>query len=214
MNRTAYYERLKDLARAERTTHGLTTPRVTLSDLRRIYKIYQIHIDLWPGKLRALKGAYFSDICGATVMIAKSLPVEQRIFTMGHELKHHLTDREIGVSYCDQSNRGEPIEIGAEIFAAELIFPEQDFAAALEAMGVIYGHCDARAIVLLKDRSRTTLSYTSLAKRAEWLGFAPEQSLQRVRWKKLAEEILGEPVYKRVLRYRALRKARDAQRLP
>jgi Zn-dependent peptidase ImmA (M78 family) len=204
VNRTAYYERLKALARAERAKHRLTTRRVMLSDLRAIYRAYGITIDLWPGKLRDLRGAYFSDGCGTSVMIAKRLPPEQRIFTMAHELKHHLTDHAIGASYCDPSNASEPIEIGAEIFAAEFIFPEQDFADALTEMGVAHGRCDAEAIVRLKDRTRTTLSYTSLAKRAEWLGFAPTGSLRTVRWKILAEELLGEPVYKRILRRRRL----------
>ncbi|MHB8732279.1 MAG: ImmA/IrrE family metallo-endopeptidase [bacterium] len=175
-----------------------------LSDLRGIYRIYGIKIDLWPRRLRDLRGAYFNDGCGASVMIAKALPTEQRIYTMAHELKHHLVDRGIGASYCDPSNASKRIEIGAEIFAAEFIFPERDFADTLIGMGVVHGRCDAEAIVRLKDRTRTTLSYTSLAKRAEWMDFALTGSLQAVRWKTLAEELLGEPVYKQILRRRKL----------
>lgn len=202
MNRTVYYEGLKVLARAERAKHGLTSPRVMLSDLRLIYTNYEIRIDLWPGKLRHLRGVYLSDDCGVTVMIAKRMPTEQRIITMAHELKHHLADRQIGASYCDPSNDSEPIEIGAEIFAVEFIFPEEDFAETFAEMGIARGECGAEAIIHLKDRTRTTLSYTALAKRAEWMGFAPTGSLQGVRWKILAEDLLGEPLYKRIQRYR------------
>ncbi len=202
MNRTVYYEKLKVLARKERAKHGLTTPRVMLSDLRRIYRVYGIQIDLWPHKLRSLRGAYLFDECGATVMVSKHLPREPRIFTLAHELKHHLTDRDLGSSYCDASNESEPIEIGAEIFAAELIFPEQDFAEALRDMGVRVGECTPERIIYLRERTETTMSYTSLAKRAEWMGFAPRGMLQGVRWRKLAESLLGEPLYKRIQRHR------------
>ena len=209
MNRTEYYEHLKKLARAVRVEYGLTTARVTLSDLRRIYAAHDIRVDLWSHPLKNLRGAYFNDDYGASVLISKRLPSEQRIFTMSHELKHHLADRERGLSYCDPSNERAPIEVGAEIFAAELIFPEPDFAAALEKMGVELGECTPETIVHLKQRESTTLSYTSLAKRAEWMGFAPSGSLQGVRWKTLAEDLLGEPIYKRIQRYRSRRDRRS-----
>lgn len=206
MNRRAYYEKLKALARAERDKHGFTTPRVMLADLRRIYGVYGIRIDLWQGNLRHLRGAYLNDECGPTVMVAKSLPREPRIFTMAHELKHHLVDRGLDLWYCDQSNESEPIEIGAEIFAAELIFPEQDFASALQDMGVDLGACTAQTVVHLKDRTQTTLSYASLAKRAEWMGYAATGAFRGVRWKTLEEELLGVPLYKQIRRKRHMRR--------
>jgi Zn-dependent peptidase ImmA (M78 family) len=136
VNRPAYYEELKALARQVRREHHLGTPRVLRSDLRRLYRAYGIQIDLWPHKFRALRGAYFDDELGPTVMLARQLPPEPLIFTMAHELKHHLVDRGRGLAYCAATNEREPLEIGAEIFAAELIFPEQDFVAALLALGV------------------------------------------------------------------------------
>ena len=87
-------------------------------------------------------------------------------------------------------------EIGAEIFAAELIFPDSDFSGQLCAMGVAAGRCSAEDIVRLKDDTGTTLSYSSLAKRAEIMGFAAPGSLVNVRWRVLAEAMLGEPLYK------------------
>ncbi len=131
------------------------------------------------------------------MVVAAHLPLEPRIFTMAHELKHHLVDRGRRFSYCGPSNEREPIEIGAEIFAAELIFPEHDFVETLRRMGVSQGECTPEVLVRLKNECGTTLSYSGLAKRSEFLRYAPSGSLKRVRWKKLEEEIFGKPLYKR-----------------
>ncbi len=202
MSRFAYYQEMKALARQVRAAHDLTTPRVLRSDLRRIYKHHGIRIDMWPHRFKRLRGAYFFDDLGATVMLVRGLPPDPMVFTMGHELKHHLADRGTGLTYCDASNENEPIEIGAEVFAAELIFPEQDFIDRLGQMGVARGSCSAEDLVRLKRQTGTTLSYAGLAKRAEFLGFATAGSLARVRWKKLEEQMFGEPLYKQLLRKR------------
>jgi Zn-dependent peptidase ImmA (M78 family) len=196
MIRSHYYNELKELARSVRDAYGLTTPRVTRSDLRRIYRDQGIKIDLWPHKFRKLRGAYFNDEDGATVMLAKGLPEDPMVFTMGHELKHHLRDAGISLSYCDPSNESEPIEIGAEVFAAELIYPEDAFAADMIARNIGFGKCTPADLVRLKRETRTTLSYTGLAKRAEFLGFSNSGALAGVKWKKLEEEIYGVPFYK------------------
>lgn len=193
---------MKVLAREVRSDFGLNSPRVMKSDLRKIYKHFGIRVDLWPYRLREMRGAYFNDEYGPSVVIAKNLPDDPRIFTMAHELKHHLVDRELTLSYCGPDNETEPIEIGAEIFAAELIYPEQDFAEHLLELGVQYGACSAETLVRLKRETRTTLSYTGLAKRAVFMGFAQKGSLDGVQWKKLEESIYGEPIYK-VLRRRS-----------
>jgi hypothetical protein len=132
-------------------------------------------------------------------MLYKGLPEDPMVFTMGHELKHHLADSEFSLSYCDPSNQSEPIEIGAEVFAAELIYPEEEFASDLQAMGISMGRCTPEAIVRLKHSTRTTLSYAGLVKRAEFLGFATSGVLQGVKWKKLEESIFGPPLYKQIL---------------
>lgn len=202
MNRSAYYNAMKELARATRLRYGLTTPRVQRSHLRSIYRDEGIRIDLWPHRLREVRGAYFGDDLGPTVMLVRGLPEDPMVFTMAHELKHHLVDRETTVAYCSQRNANEHIEIGAEVFAAELIFPEQDFAQALAASGVSAGTCSPEALVRLKHDTRTTLSYTGLAKRAVFMGFAESGTLDNVRWKKLEEQLFGEPFYKKLLRRR------------
>ena len=202
MTRSEYYEALKNLAREKRAQYGLQTARVLRSDLRRIYRDEGITIDLWPYKLRKLRGAYVNDELGPAVLLTKGLPADPMVFTMGHELKHHFVDRDLSLSYCDPSNESNPIEIGAEVFAAELIYPERDFETDLEAMGIAKGSCASEHLVRLKHDTRTTLSYTGLAKRAEFLGFAARHSLARVRWKILEEQIYGEPLYKRIRRRR------------
>ena len=202
MNRSDYYNQLKDIARATRAKYGLTTPRVQKSHLRAIYRDQGIRIDLWPHRLREVRGAYFNDECGPSVMLTKGLPEDPMVFTMAHELKHHLVDQNLPLVYCGDCNVTQHIEIGAEIFAAEFIFPELDFVNLLAANGITAGACTPEAIVRLKHDTRTTLSYSGLAKRAMFFGLAPAGSLDKIRWKKLEEQIYGEPRYKMLLRRR------------
>ena len=203
MFRSQYYNDLKQLAREVRQEYGLNSARVLRSDLRRIYSDQGIHIDLWPHKLRRLRGAYFNDELGPTVMLCKGLPEDPMVFTMAHELKHHIADSGVSLSYCDPSNQSAPIEIGAEVFAAELIYPEALFSSDLTAMGIGPGSCTPEVIVRLKRETRTTLSYAGLVKRAEFLDFAAEGSLGNVKWKKLEESIYGVPFYKKIRARRA-----------
>jgi len=159
--------------------------------MRRIYFRNGIEIDLWPYRLRNLRGAFICDELGTTVMLAKNLPQDPMVFTMAHELKHFYKDRDLGVSYCDQSNITKTLEIGAEIFAAELIFPDRDFTAQLNKMRIRKDQCLPRTLVELKHRTKTTLSYAGLAIKAERLRFAPANSLTKVKtWRKL-ERLYG-----------------------
>jgi Zn-dependent peptidase ImmA (M78 family) len=202
MSRSDYYAGMKGLARETRAQYGLTSPRVLRSDLRRIYRAEGIRIDLWPHKLKKLRGAYINDELGPTVMLAKGLPQDPMVFTMGHELKHHLADSDSSLSYCDAGNQSDPVEIGAEVFAAELIYPDDDFCRDINRMGIGAGQCTPEVLVRLKHESRTTLSYAGLAKRAEFLGYAGVGSLAKIKWKKIEEEIYGEPIHKWLQRRR------------
>ncbi len=117
----------------------------------------------------------------------------------------HISDFELvksGASACVITEDNDYIEKGAEIFAAEFIYPEDDFVAHLADRSIGLGQCTAEDIVQLKRQTGTTLSYTSLGKRADILGYAPRASLDKVRWIKLEETLFGEPVYKRIQRYR------------
>ena len=191
MNRQAYYEELKLLARQVRAEHGLCSPRVLASDLRRIYNRHGIVIDSWPYRLRHLRGAFINDHLGTTVMLASGLPQDPMVFTMAHELKHFFRDRDLGVYYCDQSNLSREVEVGAEIFAAELLFPDQDFIKHMRLLSVGRDQSLPKTLVHLKRKTRTTLSYAGLAIKAERLGYAPACSLTKIKtWRKL-EELYG-----------------------
>jgi len=192
VNQQAYYEDLKQLARQVRAEFGLRSPRVVESDLRRIYEKNGIVIDDWPYRLRNLRGAFICDHLGTTVMLASGLPQDPKVFTMAHELKHYYRDRHLGISYCDQSNLGKTLEIGAEIFAAELLFPDKDFMAHMRLLRVGVNQCLPKTLVRIKQKTRTTLSYAGLAIKAERLGYAPPRSLTTIKtWRKF-EEIYGE----------------------
>lgn len=206
MTRSSYYEELKILARRIRAEHGLVTSKVTLTDMRRIYKSYGIKIKLWHGPLKKVRGAFVNDDLGPEVMVYAKLPPEQRIFTLAHELKHFLVDQK--PAGASEGVEADMIEIGAEVFAAELIYPEEVFARDIAADGVTQSNFTPEAIVRLKRTTGTTMSFTALGKRAEFLGLTEKGSLSKVQWKKLDELVHGEPEYKRIRRYlnaRALR---------
>lgn len=191
MNTQSYYEDLRQLARQVRAENGLSTPRVTVSDLQRIYARNGIVVDEWPYRFRNLRGAFINDDLGPTVMVAKGLPQDPMVFTMAHELKHFFRDRDLGISYCDLTNLNKSIEVGAEIFAAELIFPDRDFAGHMQRLGVRMNQCLPKTLIQLKRQTRTTLSYAGLAIKAERLGFAPSHSLTTIKtWRKL-EAVYG-----------------------
>lgn len=186
MNTQRYYEDLKLLARQVRAENGLSSPRVLPSDLMRIYAKHGIEVDEWPYRFRNLRGAFINDDLGTTVMLAKGLPQDPMVFTMAHELKHFFRDRDLGISYCDQSNLNKSIEVGAEIFAAELIFPDRDFVSHMTRMGIRSNQCLPKNLIQLKRQTGTTLSYAGLAIKAERLGFAPSYSLTTIKtWRKL-----------------------------
>lgn len=209
MSRSEYYEEMKALARRIRSKHGLNTLRVQRSHLRQIYKEYGIQFDLWPrkgappaAKLKSLRGAFFNDEFGTTIMINRFLPDAPAIFTMGHELKHFLADRDSGTLWCGDNNQNEEIEIGAEVFAAELMFPDRDFAEFMVQMGVRKEGCTPEVLVRLKHETEATLSYAGLVKKAEFLGFASPGSFGGAKWEQLEKQIYGEPYYKQIQRHR------------
>lgn len=193
MNVQRYYEDLKALARQVRAEHGLHSLRVLPRDLMKIYDQYGITIDLWPYRFRNLRGAFINDRLGMTVMLAKGLPQDPMVFTMAHELKHFFRDRDLGISYCDRSNLNKSLEVGAEIFAAELLFPDRDFVAYMNMVGIRRDQCLPKTLIHLKQKTGTTLSYAGLAIKAERLGFAPAHSLTTIKtWRKL-EAVYGDP---------------------
>lgn len=191
MRRYDYYESLKKLARKVRAKYGLTTPRVLRSDMRRIYDDRGIHLDV-RNLGSKIRGAYFNDDCGVHVVISEALPEDPAVFTMAHELKHDLEDKDAALSLCTNKNESDPIEIGAEIFAAEMLFPEPDFIEAMKSMQVKPGKCTPEHLVRLKATSQTTLSYEGLKKRALWLKFATVGAFANVTsWSAIHRRLFG-----------------------
>lgn len=180
-----YYAEMRELAREARNRYGLETRRVELSDLQRIYRAEGIKLHIWPGEFTKLRGAYFNDKYGVHVMLMKGLRKDAMVFTMAHELKHHLFDSDLK-PYSDwRLGLPNPIEVGAEIFAAELIYPEASFRSDLKRMGIRRGACSVKAILRLKRETGTTLPYKLLAERAVTMGFASRKAFRSRNWRRL-----------------------------
>lgn len=181
----SYYAEMQALAREVRKRYGLRTPRVELSDLEKICDVAGAKLDIWPGEFRRLRGAYFNDMYGAHVMVMKGLGRDAMVFTIAHELKHHLFDANLK-PYSDwHLSVPDPLEVGAEIFAAELIYPETNFRSDLKRMGVRRGTSPVETIVQLKRETGTTLPHTVLADRAVKMGFASQKVFYRRDWRTL-----------------------------
>ena len=137
MSRHAYYEELKALAREKRALHGVDTAAFGLREVRGIYRAEGVKIDSWPLPHR-VKALYMAGEDDPSVAIQPKLPDEPKLFALVHELKHHYADRpllETGLTHCGDYNENELIEKGAEVFAAEFIYPEAEFAADIAALG-------------------------------------------------------------------------------
>lgn len=198
-NRNEYYNLIKHKAKEIRGKYNLNGPRILPGQIKNILLEEGVkEVKLWKD-FKRIRGAYLLNKDGsATVGINDNLPRDPKAFTMAHELKHHLMDKDLGQIFCSLSNVSEEIEIGAEIFAAELIYPEQLFLDHLLLMGINKDNFEPRHIVDLKKGNDTTLSYQALAKRAMLLRIAVKGSLDNIKWKKLEEDIYGLPYYKKV----------------
>jgi Zn-dependent peptidase ImmA (M78 family) len=194
--RYEYYQELKALAREIREKYQLGDCRILPSTLRKILLEEGVdHIDLRPFK--NVRGLYISDQNGASVAVNKSLPRDPKAFTLGHELKHHLLDSAAGPLHCDDMNTSEKIEIGAEVFAAELLFPEEMFENFMREMQITRGLCTPEDLVRIKLQTDTTLSYAGLCKRACYLQYAAPEIFDNVRWRDLERTILFRHSYSR-----------------
>lgn len=193
-----YYKTLKSLARDQRSIFQLHTSNIGRREFRAMYKQYGIKLHLWPkpgfsgGKLGHLRGAYLNIDGDLHVMVDRSLPDDPYLFTLAHEIKHHLCDSQLARSFCHDDNVKEAIEIGAEVFAAELLYPEAEFSRDLDMLGVEKGQCTQRDLVQLKHDSGTSLSYTGLRKRAVNFGYAPP-SIDNRGWKQIEFAMYGLP---------------------
>lgn len=183
MKNTGYYYEMRELAQEVRARHAIEGPDVSMREMWKIYRVEGIAELYFRHGFKQLRGAYFNDENGVTVLLAGGLPDEPTIFTMAHELKHHLVDSDAGTVLCRSDEQTQRIEIGAEVFAAELIYPEKDFVYDLfRLLRGMPQTINPEVLVELKRKTETTLSYAALAKRSVLLGLADESVFKDVRW--------------------------------
>jgi Zn-dependent peptidase ImmA (M78 family) len=197
MSRRAYYEELLQLAREKRLEHGVNTAAFGLREVRAIYKGEGIRLDHWPLPYK-IKALYMCDDDCPSVALQQSIPYEPKLFALIHELKHHYCDRAAlgtGVIHCGDYDANELIEKGAEVFAAEFIYPEAEFAEDLQRLGVTIR--DASHVVEVKRSCKAKVSYTFICKRLERLGCITSGQFGGVQFQKLEEQIYGVPFYRR-----------------
>jgi Zn-dependent peptidase ImmA (M78 family) len=196
VSRQTYYEDLKNLAQEKRSAYEVNTSAFGLREVRRIYKKESIHLDIWPLP-RRLKALYMCSDGAVSVAVQKTLPYEPKLFALVHELKHHYRDQEAlasGTIACGDYNANELIEKGAEVFAAEFIYPEQEFANRIRALEITTWAPEQ--IVRLKRNCGAHVSYMFLCKRLERLHLILPGQFQRVQFRKLEERIYGIPFYR------------------
>ena len=196
---SAYLNDLKLFARQLREQHAITTNGLNLTAVTKIYKAEGITIDRWDLKPR-IRAVYMCDENDPSVLINKKLPKEPRLFAMVHELKHHFRDRaslELGQIPCGDYNANRDIEIGAEVFAAEFIFPEAEFIGVAQQLNLFSKTpITAEDVVRLKRTADAPVSYQFLQKRFEFFKLVPKGRFAKVKFTVLEEQMFGTPIYK------------------
>jgi Zn-dependent peptidase ImmA (M78 family) len=191
-----HYQQARLRAHEVRKTYGLTTPRVMVNDLKNIYKdVGIVRVDYYDGfKSTRVRGAYFNDHVGCTVMVNKKLikQTEPKVFTLAHELKHHLMDEVHAVSLCSDDNEHITAERAADVFAGELIYPTSMMLQKVESYGIFKGLCTPDDIVRLKHETQTTLSHLAIAIRLSRLGWATPESIKGIKWNNLRDSLYPE----------------------
>lgn len=197
MDRYEYYQSLKALAREKRALHGVDTYAFGLREVRKIYKAESIRIDQWPLPTK-IKALYMCADGDYSVAIRENLPDEPKIFALIHELKHHYCDQSVladGTISCGDYNASEPLEIGAEVFAAEFIYPEEEFLRDVRAWSI--ENWQPEDVVNFKRTCKAKVSYKFITKRLEFLHVARAGTFDEVKFQKLEEQMYGVPFYKR-----------------
>lgn len=180
---------LKKLARDTRGAYGLDSPHVLQRDFQRIFKQLGIKLDRWP-HFKGLNGAYFNDALGPTIVFKGTLPPGPRLFTLAHELKHHLVDRDSKLSACTARMGTTEIERGAETFAAEFLFPEDLLRTLLLTHGVTPHSLSAADVIRFKKQTRATMSYAALLIQLERIGWVEAATFKGTPWLKLERSLL------------------------
>ncbi len=193
------YERVKDLALQKRREYGVLSQSFGLREVRNIYKNEGISIFTSRAKLRNLRAAYMNDGDGCDVILNGKLPREARLFSLLHELKHHYLDSDkLGEMVCLREYNEQPeIEISAEIFAAEFIWPDYEFSEMITDFGITSKNFSPELLISFKRQAGVNVSYSFLKKRVQFHRLATPDQLQHIQFQKLEEEIYGKPYWKK-----------------
>lgn len=198
MDNSGQFEHLKQLAREKRKLYNVDTARLGLKEVRSIYKAEGIKIDYYPLGNK-IKAVYLCDDGYCSVALQRNLPEEPKIFALLHELKHHYCDQEIlrdGRIHCGDYNMQDPIEIGAERFAAEFIYPIREFAYDVSLLNI--SNWTKEDIVRLKKNCKAKVSYMYLRRRLSELNLIDFKDFEKVKFQSLEYEMYGMPYHKRV----------------
>lgn len=215
INRSEYYQKMRNLAKEKRREYGISTNSINIPVLQKIYKKEGIKIDRRGTISSKIRAAYFCD-GDCSVLLNNKLPREQKIFSLAHELKHHFIDQTIiqnGEIECGAYNENEVIEIGAEVFAAEFIFPESEMLTLIKSLGITKDNCKETSVLKIKHVTSAPISYRFIVKRLERFRFIPLGTFKDTKFKKLEEEVYGVPFYKQswFQEHRARKKITTAQ---
>lgn len=203
MKNLGQFEEFKELAREKRTLYHVNTASFGLKEIRQIYKAEEIDIHYYPIAPK-IKAIYMCGDGYCSVAVQKSLPDEPKIFALVHELKHHYCDQEIlksGRIHCGDFNMKDPIEISAEIFAAEFIYPLKEFSKDLGSFKS--GTWTKEKIVAVKRACKAKVSYRYILRRLSELELLDFKEFEKVQFQKLEHELFGLPYHLRKLRKRA-----------
>lgn len=195
-----YYEGLKKLARQKREFFQVNTVKFGFEQVRKIYKAEGIRIDQWSFRKR-IKAIYMCEGGSPSVAIQETLPKAPKLFALVHELKHHYRDQDAiqsGQIICGDHNANALIEKGAEVFAAEFIYPEEEFAEDLMSLGI--KRWTPEDLVRFKRGCKAWISYTFIRKRMERLNLIPRGAFADVKFQNLEDELYGAPFYRRFKR--------------
>jgi Zn-dependent peptidase ImmA (M78 family) len=198
LSRSAYYQDCRLLAQNKRVEHDVETKSLNLLVMAKIYKKEGIIIDRRKLKGHRIRAAYYCDDGECSVLLNKTLPREPKLFALAHELKHHYRDQATirdGKIQCGDYNAHEVIEKGAEVFAAEFIYPEAETRNLIDELRITSGTCTAESLVRFKRQCPACVSYKFIVKRFEWLKVCPKGAYDKIQFTKLEQQMFGTPIY-------------------
>ncbi len=193
-----YFRQMKLFAHQKRADFSIGSKKICLSLVRQIYKSEKVIIDYVDFRSPRIRAVYCCDSGNPSVGVKKSLPVEPKLFSLLHELKHHLVDRQGILNnefVCGDYNENKKIEVGAEVFAAEFIFPESAMLISLNTFGISKATITPEQVVEYKRSCGVSISYIYILKRLEFFKIIEKNAYEKIAFKKL-EEKLHPPIYK------------------